>query len=112
LNRIDATIIFQPLAREEIASIVGLQLEAVSRRLQEKHITIASTPALEKLIATLGYDPVFGARPLKRVISERVLDPLSMEIIEGHIGEGDGVLIDVKDGGVVITKKKKQTKEK
>jgi ATP-dependent Clp protease ATP-binding subunit ClpB len=112
LNRIDATIIFQPLAREEIASIVGLQLHAVSERLKEKHITIESTPALQQLIAALGYDPIFGARPLKRVISERVLDPLSMEIIEGHIGEGDHVLIDVKDGEVLIEKKKKQKKEK
>ncbi len=110
LNRIDATIIFQPLAREEIASIVGLQLHAVAERLKEKHITVESTPALQELIATLGYDPVFGARPLKRVISERVLDPLSMEIIEGNISEGDSALIDVIKDEVVITKKKKIVK--
>ena len=106
LNRIDATIIFQPLSKSEIGDIVGLQLAQVGVRLGEKHMTIETTPALGKLVADLGYDPVFGARPLKRVIQDKVLDPLSMEIIEGNITSGDSVLIDAKDGEVVITKKK------
>lgn len=106
LNRIDATIIFQPLSKSEIGEIVTLQLAQVGTRLTEKHMTIETTPALGKLIADLGYDPVFGARPLKRVIQDKVLDPLSMEIIEGNIEAGDSVLIDAKDGEVVITKKK------
>jgi ATP-dependent Clp protease ATP-binding subunit ClpB len=108
LNRIDATIIFQPLRKEEITTIVGLQLALLRERLKEKRITIETTTALETLIADIGYDPVFGARPLKRVIQERVLDPLSMQIIEGEIVSGDSVLIDVKDGEVIITKKKKK----
>ncbi len=107
LNRIDATIIFQPLTRDEIAHIVGLQLKAVIERLKDKRITIETTPALETFIADLGYDPIFGARPLKRVIGEHVLDPLSMEIIEGRIHEGDIVVIDAKGKEVLITKKKK-----
>ena len=107
LNRIDATIIFQPLTRLEIAHIVGLQLKAVTERLKDKRITIETTPALETFVADLGYDPVFGARPLKRVIGEHVLDPLSMEIIEGRINEGDTVVIDAKGKEVVINKKKK-----
>ncbi len=107
LNRIDATIIFQPLTRDEIAHIVGLQLKAVTERLKDKRISIETTPALETFIADLGYDPVFGARPLKRVIGEHVLDPLSMEIIEGRINEGDTVVIDAKGEAVLITKKKK-----
>ena len=107
LNRIDATIIFQPLTRQEIAHIVGLQLKAVTERLKDKRITIETTPALETFIADLGYDPVFGARPLKRAIGEHVLDPLSMEIIEGRIHEGDTVVIDAKGDEVLITKKKK-----
>lgn len=106
LNRIDATIIFQPLSKSEIGEIVTLQLAQVGTRLTEKHMTIETTPALGKLIADLGYDPVFGARPLKRVIQDKVLDPLSMEIIEGNIEAGDSVLIDAKDGEVIITKKK------
>ena len=106
LNRIDATIIFQPLAKEEISKIVRLQLAELGARLMERHMTIETTPSLEKLITDLGYDPVYGARPLKRVIQDKVLDPLSMEIIEGSIESGDSVLVDAKDGEVVITKKK------
>ncbi len=75
--------------------------------LMDKRITIETTPALETFVADLGYDPVFGARHLKRVIAEHVLDPLSMEIIEGRIHEGDTVKIDAKDDLVMITKKKK-----
>ncbi len=107
LNRIDATIIFQPLAKSEIASIVGLQLKAVAERLKEKRITIEVTKAAEALIADMGYDPVFGARPLKRVIGEHVLDPLSMEIIEGRVNEGDAVLVDTHGAEITVSKKKK-----
>jgi ATP-dependent Clp protease ATP-binding subunit ClpB len=103
LNRIDSTIIFQPLAKDEIAEIVGLQLVQVAHRLKERRITVETSPALSTLIADEGYDPVFGARPLKRVIQDRVLDPLSMEIIEGRIVEGDTVAIDVKKGEVVFS---------
>ena len=106
LNRIDSTIIFQPLSKEEIAEIVGLQLVQVALRLKERRITVETSPALAAFIADEGYDPVFGARPLKRVIQDRVLDPLSMEIIEGRVGEGDTVTIDTKKGEVTFTKHK------
>ena len=103
LNRIDATIIFQPLKKEEIGTIVSLELTKVSARLLMRHITAETTKELSAYIADLGYDPVFGARPLKRVIQDKVLDPLSMEIIEGRITEGDTVTIGMKDGVVSIT---------
>ncbi|HSE35020.1 MAG TPA: ATP-dependent chaperone ClpB [Candidatus Paceibacterota bacterium] len=106
VNRIDATMIFQPLAREEIRSIVDLQLALVAKRLADRHITITSTKGLAAAIAELGYDPVFGARPLKRVIQDRVLDPLALEIVEGKIVEGETIALDMKDGELVIKKKK------
>lgn len=109
LNRIDATILFQPLSKDEIALIVGLQLAGISERLKEKRIGVEITPALEHLITLVGYDPVFGARPLKRVIQDRVLDPLAMEVVEGRISEGDTALIDAV-GGEISVKKKRKTK--
>ncbi len=106
LNRIDATIIFQPLSKEEIRSIVGLQLRSLDARLHERRVSVVTTEALQDLIAEEGYDPVFGARPLKRVIQDRVLDPLSMELIEGRIVDGDTVTIDVAKGEVTFVKGK------
>ncbi len=103
LNRIDATIIFQPLTKNEIGSIVSLELTKVTQRLHERHIAISTTKELSAYIADLGYDQVFGARPLQRVIQEKVLDPLSMEIIDGRISEGDIVTIGIKDGEVSFT---------
>lgn len=106
LNRIDATIIFQPLSKEEIRAIVGLQLRSLDARLHERRITVTTTDAVADFIAEEGYDPVFGARPLKRVIQDRVLDPLSMELIEGRIVDGDTVTIDVAKGEVTFAKGK------
>ena len=100
LNRIDATVIFQPLSKKEIEQIVVLELEKVAARLKEKHIVVEITKELSAYIAFTGYDPVFGARPLKRVIQEKVLDPLSLEIIDGKIKEGDSVSIGIKDDAV------------
>jgi ATP-dependent Clp protease ATP-binding subunit ClpB len=108
INRIDATIIFQPLQKEEIMTIVGLQLADVALRLKERHIAITWSPELIQFIADVGYDPVFGARPLKRVIQDKVLDPLSLEIIDGNIAEGDVVNVGVDDGVVTVTKTKKK----
>lgn len=104
LNRIDATIIFQPLTRGEIEHIVELQLALVARRLSEQGIVVTPTPALAELIAERGYDPVFGARPLQRVIQDLVLDELALQIVEGKIESGDEVTIDSKNGKVIIRK--------
>ena len=100
LNRLDSTIIFQQLTQSEISAIVALELVKVATRLHEKHIQIETTKELAAYIATAGYDPVFGARPLKRVIQDKVLDPLSMEIIEGRITEGAVICIDEKQGKI------------
>jgi ATP-dependent Clp protease ATP-binding subunit ClpB len=98
LNRIDEVVIFRPLTREQLGEIVEIQLQRVSNRLQDRNITLRIAPAAKELIASLGYDPVYGARPLKRVIQKQVLDPLSLKIIGGEIGEGETVVVDEQNG--------------
>ncbi len=94
LNRLDDIIVFQPLGKAEIEAIVGLQVAALSTRLKEKEIAIALSDRAKTYLAEAGIDPVFGARPLKRLIQNKILDELASEIIEGKIGAGDTVKID------------------
>ncbi|MBI5185405.1 MAG: ATP-dependent chaperone ClpB [Nitrospinae bacterium] len=102
LNRIDETIIFQQLTGEEIARIVELQMELVAGRLAKKDIKIDITRAASRYLASEGFDKVFGARPLKRLIQNKILDELSLRIIEGKIKEKDSVKIDYEDGKIFI----------
>ena len=105
LNRLDDIIIFQPLTQKEIAQIVTIQLKAIEQRLQQKHLTLElSTKAIEYL-SSAGYDPVFGARPLKRLLQQEILDPLSLLIIEQKVAEGDTVVADLRDGSIVLKKR-------
>jgi ATP-dependent Clp protease ATP-binding subunit ClpB len=105
LNRIDDIIVFDPLSEEQIAHIVDLQIERVAARLQLQGITLSLTKAASALLAKRGYDPSYGARPLKRVIQNDILDDLSLQIIEGKIGDGDTVKVDAKNDAIVLTKK-------
>jgi ATP-dependent Clp protease ATP-binding subunit ClpB len=98
LNRVDEIIIFDRLTDEEITHIVGLQLERLAKRLTAQNISIDVTPAARLLVAREGYDPVYGARPLKRAIQREILDPLSLEILQGRFKEGDRIEVDAKDG--------------
>ncbi|MCS6770546.1 MAG: ATP-dependent chaperone ClpB [Kiritimatiellae bacterium] len=99
LNRIDEIIIFHSLTREQIAEIVDIQLARLRKHLEEQKIELELTPAAKQLLAREGYDPVFGARPLKRVIQRKVLDALALEILDGRIAEGSRVIADVGPGG-------------
>ena len=103
LNRIDEIIIFHQLTREQIGDIVQIQLQHVNERLAERRMSVRLTPAALELIATLGYDPMFGARPLKRVIQKQLLDPLAMKLLNGELHEGEEILIDVQNGELVFT---------
>ncbi|OGJ70744.1 ATP-dependent chaperone ClpB [Candidatus Peribacteria bacterium RIFOXYC1_FULL_54_13] len=105
LNRIDDIIIFDALTKEQIAQIVELQIQRVAQRLEKKGIRIEVTEALKGHLANAGYDPAFGARPLKRLIQNEILDELSLQIIEGKIPEGSFVAIDYKNSAVVFRKK-------
>lgn len=107
LNRLDEIVVFESLSKEHITSIVELQLREVVSRLQHKRINASFTDALKAYIAEKGYDPAYGARPLKRAIQELILDTLAMDIISGKIEEGDEITIDVVKDKVEVKKAKR-----
>ena len=94
LNRIDEIVIFKPLSRKQLAEVVEIQLKSVADRLRERQIELQLTSSARELLANKGYDPVYGARPLKRVIQKDVLDPLSIKVIKGEIHDGETVVVD------------------
>lgn len=106
LNRVDETTIFHALSKVDLKAIVELQLNEVAKRLKERKIEITFSEKAESLLIEKGYDPAYGARPLKRAIQDLILDELSLKIIEGKLAEGEHVLIDVKSGKISIAKKK------
>ncbi|MCR4337108.1 MAG: type VI secretion system ATPase TssH, partial [Candidatus Omnitrophica bacterium] len=94
LNRIDEKIVFGRLQESAIIKIVDIQIRLLQRRLEDKKITIDLTEPARKFLAKEGYDPVYGARPLKRTIQKLVQDPLALKILQGEIKERDHVTID------------------
>src|SRR6266567_589763 len=94
INRIDEIVIFNPLGKEQLGKIVGLLLRNVEKLLAERQITIELTPAAQELLLREGYDPAYGARPLRRTIQRLIQDPLALQILEGAVLPGDHVLID------------------
>ena len=105
LNRIDEIIMFTPLNAEEIKSIVKIQLDQVKNRLQEQQIDIDFTPEAISQIASDGFDPQFGARPVKRVVQRQVLNKLSKEILAGNIHPNSNILIDCFEQNLVFRNK-------
>jgi len=103
LNRIDDTVVFHALTMAELEKIVGLQLTGVRARLAERKIALELTPAAAERLAMDGFDPVFGARPLKRLIQREVVDRVAAAIIRGEAGEGSTVTVDAGDEGLVVT---------
>ncbi|HEX2435974.1 MAG TPA: ATP-dependent chaperone ClpB [Solirubrobacterales bacterium] len=104
LNRIDDVVIFHRLTREDISRIVELQVAQLTERVRERGIEIELTDDARTLLGNLGYDPTYGARPLKRVIQKNLVDVLALRILEGEFGEGDVVRVDAKDGELVFEK--------
>jgi ATP-dependent Clp protease ATP-binding subunit ClpB len=102
LNRVDEVVSFQALTREQLAEIVELQLGRLRERLAERRISLEVTDAAKELLAEEGWDPAYGARPLKRAIQRQVENPLALELLEGRFGEGDAVRVDAHDGGLVF----------
>ena len=102
LNRVDETIIFNSLGPEEIKKIVGIQADLIGKRLEERKIILELTDGAKELLAQTGFDPVYGARPLKRTIQHLVQDPLAMKILDGSLKEGDRITVDAKDGELVF----------
>jgi ATP-dependent Clp protease ATP-binding subunit ClpB len=104
LNRVDEIIVFHALGREHIRAIVDIQLAGLMKRLAERKITVRLSDRARDLIIEEGYDPAYGARPLKRALQRRVLDPLAMRVLQGEFGEGDAVLIDAAGGELTFAK--------
>ncbi|MET0749786.1 MAG: ATP-dependent chaperone ClpB [Solirubrobacterales bacterium] len=102
LNRIDDTVIFHRLSREDIGRIVDLQVELLAARVRERGIEIELTDDARTLLGNLGYDPVYGARPLKRVIQRELVDKLALKLLEGEFSDGDAVRVDAVDGALAF----------
>jgi ATP-dependent Clp protease ATP-binding subunit ClpB len=104
INRLDEIVEFHQLTREEIAQIVELQMEKLARRVLERGVEIELTDEARTLLGNLGYDPTYGARPLKRVIQKQLVDKLALKLLEGEFQPGDRVLVDAADGELTFTK--------
>ncbi|MDR3631502.1 MAG: ATP-dependent chaperone ClpB [Desulfocapsaceae bacterium] len=109
LNRIDETIIFGSLSKENMLGIIDIQLQRVIKRLSGKKISMAVSRDAKTFLVNSGYNPQFGARPLKRAIQRYLEDPLSTELLEGRFSEGDMIAIDVAEGKLVFAKSKSQS---
>jgi ATP-dependent Clp protease ATP-binding subunit ClpB len=96
LNRVDDIIIFKPLGKEQLVKIVELRLEDLRRLLADRKISLELTDSAKELLFTEGYDPNFGARPLKRAIQKLVQDPLALKILDGQVLHGDHVIVDAE----------------
>jgi ATP-dependent Clp protease ATP-binding subunit ClpB len=102
LNRVDEVVVFHPLNAEHLTKIVEIQLERLRGRLEERRITLALTPAALRQLGERGYDPVYGARPLKRLIQQELETPIARLLVKGELRDGDTASVDVKDGGVIV----------
>ncbi len=98
LNRVDEILVFQPLGKQELEQVVGMQLERLAALARERQVELEVTPAARKTIAEAGFDPAFGARPIKRAIQHLVSDPLAMAFLEGRFHDGDVIEVDTGDG--------------
>jgi ATP-dependent Clp protease ATP-binding subunit ClpB len=103
LNRVDETIIFHPLSKEQLVEIVDIQVRHLERLLATRSVALEMTPAARLALADEGFDPVYGARPLKRTIQRRIQDPLALQLLRGHFAEGDTVRVDYDGADYVFT---------
>ncbi|MGI8750622.1 MAG: ATP-dependent chaperone ClpB [Thermoleophilaceae bacterium] len=104
VNRLDEVVEFAPLSRDEIGQIVEIQVDDLVSRVRERGVEVQLTDAAKELLGNLGYDPIYGARPLKRVIQKRLVDKLALRLLEGEFGPGDTVAVDAEDGELSLTR--------
>ena len=104
LNRIDETIIFHALDMAQMTRIIDIQITGLLSRLSDRKIRVELTDAAKQYLVSEGYEPAFGARPLKRVLQRRVLDPLALRVLEGEVREGDQITVDTAPEGLVFRK--------
>ncbi len=108
LNRIDETVVFHALTAEQLAQIVDIQLRILNKRLLERKIELAPTEAAREWLARTGYDPVYGARPLKRLIQKEIENPLALKMLQGEFGDGDQIIIDSQNDELIFNRKEKE----
>ena len=104
INRLDDIVVFHPLDKAQIKSIARIQLRGLEKRLAERGIRIEVSEQALELLGDVGFDPVYGARPLKRAIQQQLENPLAQEILSGHFGNGDTVRVDAEGGKLVFVK--------
>ncbi|HEY3765831.1 MAG TPA: AAA family ATPase, partial [Gaiellales bacterium] len=102
LNRVDETVIFGRLSQEQLAGVVELQANGLRGRLAARRIDLELTDAAKLLLVEHGYDPAYGARPLKRTVQRELENPLAMMVLQGQVGDGDTVVVDALDGALDI----------
>jgi len=104
INRIDDIVVFHPLGPQQIRAIVDIQLGLLRRRLVERNMDLVLDDAARDLLGEAGFDPVYGARPLKRAIQQQIENPLAQKLLQGAMGPGDRIRVGVEDGKLVFTK--------
>ena len=102
MNRVDETVVFHPLETEQLAKIVEIQLERLRTRLTERRISLSVTPEALRYLGEQGYDPVFGARPLKRLIQQEIETPMARQLVKGELRDGGTATVELKDQRIVI----------
>jgi ATP-dependent Clp protease ATP-binding subunit ClpB len=103
LNRVDDVIMFRPLSHEDVAKIVDIQLQRFTKLITDRKLLLDLTPAAKALLVAEGYDPVYGARPLKRAIQRLLQNPLALAVLEGKYSEGDRIRVDRAKDGTQLT---------
>jgi len=104
LNRVDEIIVFHGLSREQMRTIIDIQLRGLTKRLEDRKIRVEVGDRAKDLLIAAGYDPTYGARPLKRTIQRQLLDPLAMRVLQGEFREGDVVHVDAPRGELQFTR--------
>jgi ATP-dependent Clp protease ATP-binding subunit ClpB len=102
LNRVDETVVFHPLETEQLTQIVEIQLDRLRARLSERRIALVVSPTALRHLGERGYDPVYGARPLKRLIQQELETPIARQLVKGELRDGDTAMVDMKKEGLVI----------
>ena len=105
INRVDEIVVFHRLTREHIAQIVRLQVRHLADRLADKNLSLELSEAALSYLAEKGYDPAFGARPMRRLIARELADKLALALLQGSYAEGDTIEVDLEDGGLVFRKR-------
>jgi ATP-dependent Clp protease ATP-binding subunit ClpB len=112
LNRVDEIIVFHRLSPEQLARIVVIQLETVQRRLSERNIALEVTDAARRYLADKGYEPAYGARPIKRLIQREIENELALRLLDGTFGDGDVVDVEAGDEGLRFARRERESSER